>query len=256
MASEGPIAPGAKGEIKVTYASKNAHGATSKTVTIHTNAPDSVTTVVVKATVKMEVDVPRSVQFGNVERDKPVEQTIDVTAEKGLPFQVVKVESDAPYITASFSPATSKETEGPKYKVKVTLSPDAPPGTVNNRLRIYTNMEKKPVIEVPVYAKVMGRLRISPESINFGSFAPGAAQEVVVTLSAPDNHPIQVTSVKSSSPDVIATLKTLADGKSYEVHCNVADAKQTGRISSKLIIETSDPTEARREVLMVGFVKS
>ena len=97
---------------------------------------------------------------------------------------------------------------------------------------------------------------MSMDSINFGTFAPGAAKEIVVTLTAPDTHPISITAVKSSTPEMTATLTTVQDGRSYEVHCSVSPAMTTGHLSGKLTIETNDPTEARRELSFIGFIKS
>ena len=256
VASNGSIPPGGKGEIKVTFASKTTSGAVSKTVTVNSNAADSVATLVIKAHVKKDINIPNSIQFGNVERNARAEQVLDITAEPGIPFQIVKVEGDAPFIKASFEPAAAKAGEGAAYKVRVALTGEAPPGPISNRLRIYTNNEKKPVLEVPIYAKVEGYLKLSSESLHFGTFAPGEAKEIVLTVTAPDGHPISVTSVKTSVPDVTATLKTLQEGRSYEVHCAVSPAKTTGRLTGKLIIETNDPNEARRELSLIGFVKS
>lgn len=256
VASNGSIPPGGKGEIKVTFASKTTSGAVSKTVTVNSNAADSVTTLVIKAHVKKDINIPNSIQFGNVERNSRAEQVLDISSEAGIPFQIVKVEGDAPFIKASFESATPKPGEGVAYKVRVALTGEAPPGPISNRLRIYTNNEKKPVLEVPIYAKVQGYLKLSSESLHFGTFAPGQAKEIVLTVTAPEGHPIEVTSVKSSVPDVTATLKTLQEGHSYEVHCAVSPAKTTGRLTGKLIIETNDPNEARRELSLIGFVKS
>ena len=89
-----------------------------------------------------------------------------------------------------------------------------------------------------------------------GTFTPGTAQEVVLTIESPPTHPIKVTSVSSTSPEVTAKLTTLKEGQSYEVRCSVAPTKQTGRITGKLIIETSDPEEAKRELPLIGFLKS
>lgn len=255
LATQGPVPPGGSGEIKVTYNSKRAVGDQSKSVSVYTNAPDSITTLVVKARVKRDVSVPASIQFGQVSRGAPSRQEADVSAEKGLDFRIVKVEGDAPYITAEVAPATPKEGEGVAYKLTATLSADAPIGPVNNRLRIFTNLAKKPVIEVPVYATVTGDLKVNPSAVNFGTFKPGQAQEVVLSLEAPATHPIHVTSVRTSTTDVIALLRAIKEGRAYEVRCTVSPSKQAGRITGKLIIETSDPVEARREVQLMGFVR-
>jgi hypothetical protein len=257
IASEGPIAPGGRGEIRVTYSSKRSVGAQSKTVTVFSNAPDSVTTITVKAKVKAEVMFPSTVSFGKVPREAPQEQTFEVSAEKGLAFEVVKVETDSPQFQASFKKGAAQGTNaGQSYSVTVKMLPKAPVGALNSRIKVYTNLEKKPILEIPIIAYVQGDLKIQPEAVNFGTFKPGAAEEVVLTVEAPPSHPIKITSVTSTSPEVIAKLTTLKEGQSYEVRCSVAPTKQSGRISGKLIIETSDPEEGKRELPLIGFLKS
>src|SRR5262245_12052238 len=257
IASEGPIAPGGRGEIRVTYSSKRSVGAQSKTVSVFSNSPDSVTTIVVKAKVKAEVMYPGTVSFGKVPREQPQEQTFEVSAEEGLAFEVVKVETDRPLFQASFKKGAAKGSNaGQSYMVTVKMQAKAPVGALNNRIKVYTNLEKKPILEIPIIAYVQGDLKIQPEAVNFGTFVPGGAQEVVVTVEAPPTHPIKITSVTSTSPEVTAKLSTLKEGQSYEVHCSVAPTKKDGRITGKLIIETSDPEEGKRELPLIGFLKS
>jgi hypothetical protein len=255
IASEGPIAPGGRGEIRVTYNSKKTVGAQSKTVTVYSNAPDSVATLLVKAKVKTDVSYPSTVSFGKLPRGTAKEQAFEMIAEEGLTFEVVKVETDASHFQASFK----KNGKGPKgissYNVDVKMLATAPVGAINSRLKIYTNLPKKPVIEIPILAYVQGDLKVTPEAVNFGTFLPGKAGEVVVTVEAPESHPIRVTGVSCSTTDVMATLSTIRDGHSYEVHCSVAPTKQDGRISGKLTIETGDPNEAKREIPLIGFLK-
>lgn len=256
IASSGSIPPGGKGEIKVTFASKTSSGNVAKNVSVFTNAPDSIAALTIKAHIKKDINIPNSIQFGTIERTSKTEQVIEVAAEPGNPFQIVKVEGDASYVTAAYESVAPKAGEGNAYKIRVGFTSDVPPGTVSNRLRIFTNNEKKPVLEVPIYAKVQGNLKLSSESLNFGTFAPGQAQELVLTVTAPESHPITVTAVKSSTPEVVTTLKTIQEGRTYEVHCAVSAAKTTGRVNGKLVIETSDKDESRRELTMIGFVKS
>jgi hypothetical protein len=255
LATQGDIPPGGTGEIRVSYNSKSTTGHQEKTVTVYSNAPDSVTTVVVKATVKRDVNYPALLQFGQVRRGETSEQTTEVTAEAGVDFQISKVESDAAYIKPSFVPLAAKAGMGPAYKINVALSPDAPVGPISNRLRIFCNLPKRPVLEVSLLGQVMGDLKVSSNVVNFGNVTAGAAQPVVVKVEAPATHPIHVTKVRTSTPDVSASFTTLKEGQSYEVHCTLAPTKVGGMISGKLIIETSDPAEAKRELQLLGFVK-
>ena len=144
---------------------------------------------------------------------------------------------------------------GPKYDVKVVLGPGAPPGKLTKTLRLHTNLPDKPLIEVPIYAEVSGYLALSAESLNFGTFVAGTPRKLSVEITAPADHPIKITAVRSGTPDVTATLETVRASHSYRVLCTVSTKKKPGRIFGTLVIETNDPAEPRREVSLTGFAQ-
>ncbi|MFN0152438.1 MAG: DUF1573 domain-containing protein [bacterium] len=256
QATQGAIPPGGRGEVAVTFESREAFGEITKAVTVRSNADNAETKLSVTAFIRTDLYIHKFVQFGKVARDEASERTIEAKGDASVGFRVTKVETDAPYLSASFSETPSTAPEfGPKFEIRVALSPGAPPGTMNRKLLLHTNLSSKPVIEVPIYANVGGYLTFSTDALNFGTFAAGTAKVVTLDIAAPAEHPITIVGARSTSPDVTTSLETVSAGRAYRVICKVSAAKTPGRLAGSIVVSTNDRGEPSREVQFTGFAK-
>lgn len=241
--------------MRVSFESREAFGEITKDVTVRTNADNPVTILKITAFIRTDLYIHKFVQFGKVQRGATLERTMEAKGEKAVGFRVTSVETDAPYLSASLHESPAEGEMGPKYDVRVVLGPGAPPGKLTKTLLLHTNLPDKPVIEVPIYAEIGGYLAFSTESLNFGTFAAGTPRKLALEITAPADHPIKITAVRSSTPDVTATLETVRAGLAYRVLCTVSPKKAPGRIFGTLVIETNDKAEPRREVTLTGFAQ-
>jgi hypothetical protein len=253
-ATTGAIPPGGSGQVDVTFESRIAFGEVSKPVTIHSNADNPVVVLTIKAFVRTDLYIPKFIQFGAVKRDATLERTIEATGEEGVGFEIVRVETDAPFLRASFEEIPPDPEMGKKYAIRVVMSPGAPPGALTRKVLLHTNLASKPVIEVPVYAAVSGYLATSSDALNFGNFKAGTAKSLHLDLTAGADHPVTVTGVRVTAPHVTARLETIRPGQAYRVVCTVSPSKPAGRLFGTLVVETSDPAEPTHEISLTGFV--
>ena len=65
-------------------------------------------------------------------------------------FQVTKVESSTPAVTAAVKPGANKG----EYEVMLQVAKSAKPGDLDGTVKIYTNNEVNPVVTVPIKATV------------------------------------------------------------------------------------------------------
>jgi hypothetical protein len=241
--------------VRVSFESREAFGEITKEITVRTNADNPVTVLKITAFIRTDLYIHKFVQFGKVQRGATLERTMEAKGEKQVGFRVTSVETDAPYLTATMKESPAQGEMGPKYDVRVVLGPGAPPGKLTKKLLLHTNLPDKPIIEVPIYAEVGGYLAFSAESLNFGTFVAGTPKKLSLEITAPADHPVKVTGVRSSTPDVAATLETVRPGHSYRVVCTVSTKKKPGRIFGTLVIETDDSAEPRREIALTGFAQ-
>lgn len=88
---------------------------------------------------------PAVLGLGMMRPDRRADRTVTVTAPSLRHFRVERVESTSPHIVPSVQPGAPGE-----YQVGVHLGPEAPRGSLQATLRIYTNARDMPLVEVPV----------------------------------------------------------------------------------------------------------
>ena len=173
MVTAKEIPPGGVGEVKATFLSKGYQGKVKKSITVETNDPDNPQVKLsIYGEVITEVTVmPRYVNFRNVSRDRlpnPIQLEVRVREGEGLKIQ--QVNADNPSIVLK----EEKRTEnGATYAV--SLAEKVPTGRLTGKILIKTNSKKSPETQVPFYAFVEGRVRLSPQMVSFGAIPPGEA---------------------------------------------------------------------------------
>jgi hypothetical protein len=151
-----------------------------KTVTIRvTVGPNFVSTAELKVTANSRPDIvlnPGHVAFEPpVARGQTPSRTVDVEYAGKLPWQVSEVTTskEAPF------DATVKElyrrTEQVGYQVKVTLKPDAAPGTFKEFVYLKTNDPNAPLVPVLVEGTVQSPLEVAPKVLSLGTVKVGEA---------------------------------------------------------------------------------
>jgi hypothetical protein len=142
------IPAGGEGQIKVTFNSKNFFGAVTKTIRVSSNDPDeAVVNISLKGTIVADVVVspPGLLGFGLIRKGQAATRNITVTQSGSQELKILKVETDQPFIKTKIIPKPVNNRRN--YTVEVTVSPDAPEGIFQGKIKIYTNLEKYEKIE-------------------------------------------------------------------------------------------------------------
>jgi hypothetical protein len=97
---------------------------------------------------------PSMMNFGEVSANDVAASRAIVVKSNDLKtperFQVTKVESSTPAVTAAVKPGASKG----EYEVMLQVAKNAKPGDLDGTVKIYTNDQVNPVVTVPVKATV------------------------------------------------------------------------------------------------------
>jgi hypothetical protein len=145
--------PARKGKgfrIKVNFENSTLEGQSPATVVILTDAEDDLFKVIRKNFILQRgiVASPPSVYFGEIP-NKPTTAFLYITSA-GKPFNITKVESDKPYITAEARRFRSDL----EYRLEVTFKGDGVPGFLNGTLTVHTDDPARPTIQIPVQGTV------------------------------------------------------------------------------------------------------
>jgi hypothetical protein len=247
------IPPGGVGEIKASFRSKGFQGKVRKTVTVETNDPDNqrVRLSLLGKVVAEVMITPRYVNFRNVSKDnppKPVRLEIHLQEGKGLKIEEVSV--DSPSIVLK----EEKRAEN-KAIYAVSLAEKAPTGRLNGKILVKTNSRKVSKLEVPYYAFVQGRVRISPQLVSFGMVRPGVPSSREITLTGIGDKSFSIDRVTATTDVITTEIVPKEEGKVYLVRVTYDPGDRTrGRISERLTISVGGEEEEVLEVPVYGTI--
>ncbi len=132
-------------------------GHSNGTISIYTNDPnDPKIDVPLNLTVRGNLTVvPEQLALGTINQGQTTSRTITVTTLKDK-LNVKKVETDSKFLK------TKLEVKQPEksFQISVSVAPDAPAGTLQGKVIIYTNDPNQPKVEVPV----TGRVQVVPKT--------------------------------------------------------------------------------------------
>jgi Protein of unknown function (DUF1573) len=255
------IKPGAEGKIVSSVDTKSFSGPISKSVLVVSNDPDRPQmNLFIKAMVKPYVDVlPQAfVRFSVIKGDNAGQDVILLSEEKG--FRPTIAETSQPYVKAEILPAGDKDKipgrSGDQYKVRLSVTPDAPEGLLNAPIRIATGVAQQPTVEIPVSGIVRPRVSVTPVTVNFGNFTAGKdpiTRNIIVTNNKPA-VPVKVMRAEVSVPGFVTDVVPTQEGVSYTVVVKASGAVKKGALDGTVKLFTSDKERAVIEIPLRGEV--
>lgn len=264
------IAPGATGKVTAHVDTAAFAGPIAKAVTLETNDPTTPTAQVsINAVVKPYVEAyPAGFVRYNLLQGDAEKQTITLYSEESDPFEIVKVESPAPWIKVEPVKLAADQVQAGigrpgqnQYKLEITVGgPDSRIGPLAEKIHIVTNSKNQPEYWVSVAGVIRPAVRIEPTAVNFGEIAPNdtAATRTVMlrtnNLKTPESF--QVSKAESSVSGVSAELKPTANKGEYEVTLQVKKDAKPGEVSGDVKIYTNDKNQPVITVPVRGTIKA
>jgi len=129
-------------------------------------------------------------------------------------------------------------------KVSVTLLPSASIGNHSGRLKIHTDLEEKPLLDVPVYAKVVGDIKVEPRSHNFGVIHRGQTKESVFTISSMQRRILRINKVDNSCEYAVVELSEVEPRTKYQLRVKILPDAPIGRLYGSATLHTNDPDQS------------
>jgi hypothetical protein len=181
--------------IDVTMDARRFTGLKTVGITI-TVGPDYISSAQLRVSANSRADIvfnPGQVTFGTVTRGQPASQVIDVEYAGVLEWQVTKASANDLPVEVSLGELYRRPGQV-GYRVRVTLKPDAPIGTLKGDLFLNTNDPASPILPVLVEGVVQSNLTVSPAALSLGAVKIGetVTRRVVVR----GNKPFRVLGVE------------------------------------------------------------
>jgi hypothetical protein len=247
------IPPGGVGEIKASFRSKGFQGKVKKTVTVETNDPDNrhMRLSIMGHVVSEVMITPRYVNFRNVSKDSPPQPIrLEITLQEGKGLKIKEVSADNPSILLK-----EEESNENKAAYAVSLADKAPTGRLTGKILVKTNSRKVPKMQVPFYAFVQGRVKISPQLLSFGMVRPGEPLTRDITLTGTGDKGFSVDRVTATTDFITTEIVPKKEGKVCLVRVTYDPGEKTkGRISERLTIFVKGEEEEILEIPVYGTI--
>ena len=242
------IAPGSSTMVKAEFDTTGFSGDKFKAITVYSSDPDQPSiTLALKGTVESEVKVsPRNVIFNEVvrEQEQPSTQEISVDVREGSDVAISGVRSFSKYLQIKEYDTGSKH-----RRFTVAIDPQAPMGELRERVIIsLVGKSAQQSINVPVFASVKGRVKLSPSTVSFGLIEGKQTLKRSVKVENLGKGTLKLGEIVSDSPALKTVLKPIKDGKIYVLELELNPTM----VSKDLRASINIPTNIAEEKLFVS----
>ena len=179
---------------------------------------------------------PGSVDLGSVEQGKAVEKSIAVNYAGRSSWQVLRVKSANPHLSAEVK-ETGREGGQVSYKLTVRMDENAPAGPISDHLVLVTNDRNSSQIPVPVQGSVQSAIVVAPTTLFLGVLQPG--QKVTKQLVVKGKKPFRILSVTSDGDGF--QFDTSGEKEAKQVHLipvTFVAGSEPGKVNKTIRIET------------------
>jgi len=253
------VKAGEEGKVVSHVDTKTFSGPIAKSILLVSNDPDRPQiNLFIKAVVKPFVDVLPNpyVRFSVIKGDSDSQNVILLSDEKG--FKPTVTETAQPYVKAEIAPAGEKDKipghTGDQFRVKLTVTGDAPEGLLNAPVHIATGVAQQPTVEIPVAGIVRARVQVTPVLVNFGNFTAGKdpiTRNIIVTNNKP-TVPVKITKAEVSIAGFLTDIVPTQEGVSYTVVVKPSDKVKKGPVDGVVKLFTTDKEKAIIELPLKG----
>jgi len=222
-------------------------------VRVESNDPDSpITNLTVEALVNIDSgEEDFSLDMGNVRANAETKKMAYIDIGKAKKFEVTKVESSSPFITAS-EILTGDPTMGrDSIDIELTVAPGIPTGLLSEKVVIHFKDDLRPRANFFLYGIVVEDIEVSPLVLQFNVGNPDLSKTLTITNYIED-FPLEITGVDAPGNLMKTSVKALEAGRKFEITVTPTEellslaSDQEGSIK----IKTNNP---QNEVVEVPF---
>ena len=129
-------------------------GIFTDTLKIHTDYKNlTVVAVQIRGRITGDVVViPEQLFIGSIKKGLTHVGTLQVVNAGKEPLEITSIKTEPEYLAGDYKVLEP----GKRYKVTITVTPDAPIGNLKGRITIYTNNHEEPSVTVPAIAIIRG----------------------------------------------------------------------------------------------------
>lgn len=256
--------PGESGEMKVTFDPSGKSGAMSRNITVFTDSQRTPSeTLIVRTLVKPVVVMePRVLPFDSIEKGQTATKEFKIYGRTD-DFKVTRATVDRPGVfDIEVEDKGEVDYHNEKLRlsvIRVTVRPDARPGSETAEVTVRTNDERRPIFSLSVVARVLGDLKINPVRVTMGRMTVGDEfeREIRITSKSGKAFEIKGVGLNTIALDTKYEFKPTDETKTeWVVTLTGKVANAALRFNTQLHLTTDVPDEEQLTVQMYGQLRA
>ena len=130
-------------------------------------------------------------------------------------------------------------------------------GRVSSSILLKTTHPKAADITLRIFGTVTGDVEVVPPHITLSTGATASPEAKVqhAVIKKTTGDPLQILAVTSDNPLVVTTLKTVTEGREYDLEIKYTGEPMTTALASKVNVRTNDPKQPSLDVQVWGRVE-
>ncbi len=242
------IAPNESTKLKMFFKTNGFSGEKYKTVRVYTNDVGvSEMVLALKGNIVSDINItPSRLSFGTqwYKNIKDKKAYLDVTVEsKNKNVKILDVFNSSKYLDVKILEKSSD-----RLQVRVFLKEEIALGEFRDRVVINLSGSNKKAIDIPVFARILGDVSLTPSAVYFGVFDSGV-KERVVRLNNLSDTLLKVEKISTSESSLKAKVVETEKGKSFDLILNVDSEDIKDDLKATVKVYTDNPNY---EVLTLG----
>lgn len=249
------IPPKGKGAIKVSFDATGRDGYQLHKIYIHSN--DLITPLIplqIVGIIKTEpIVIPENIYFGDIKKSElPTTKKIYIIKPEGEKFKIKRVIISSNLISAKVSESTHKYYKG--FEVDVNLKQGIPIGQLKEQITFYTNIRKKPKIEIPITANIVGDIEIYPNMLFFGFVREKKDVKREVRIFTTGEQPFKIKEIENKNKFLSLEVKQKGN-KEYQLIATLNKKAPNWNLKEEIIIYTDNSIQPKIKIPIYGFIK-
>lgn len=250
VAKSSTLGPGDSTTVDVEFDTRGFSGEKEKSIRIVTNDPDSPITVLnLKGQIGVDVNLePQRLFFGEVNKNQTVERSFKISIRKESPVKIASIKAYSPRIELQESG------DDKNRNVIVRLKASSEVGEFRDRVVISLFNDPRKAINLPVFAKVMGSLRMEPDVLSFGIVEGTKPLTREVRLLNRSKASIVVTSKKATHPALSLETVEIKAGQEFLLKVKLDPTKMKSNLKAAIVVSTNAPDEKDLNLEVYGIL--
>lgn len=261
------IHPGGVGKVSAAMNTTTFKGPVAKSITVTTNDPAMRSfSLQLKGTVLVPLDVlPNENVTFNGKSDALTAQVLTVSSTDKSVFDILSVTpSDQAFkTTVVAAPETGTAPKAKtgtvasganRYQITITPAGAIPIGRLNATVTLKTTHPKASEQVIRLFGTITGDVDVMPPNVSLGTGASATPEAKVqhVLIRKAVGDPLKILGVTAADPQLATTLKTVKEGREYDLEVKYTGPPKTTAMSSKVTVTTNDARQPTLDIPVWG----